>query len=131
MGLAVVANLSFLSPAQASTPVSCSPGQVFDPTQGTCVIVVVAPVVRGNGGGTGGARPVGAAGPQKCVKPDGLPIACRDGNSWWSNALSCYIALANHQPLQTDPIWAGRNDGALSTCYRLFIVTGTAIYSLS
>ena len=126
--LAVVASLSVVTPAQASDPVSCSPGQVFDPTQGTCVIVVVTPPVGSNGGG--GAGRVGGGGPQKCVKPDGVAIPCRDGSSWWSNALYCYIALANPQPPQSDPIWAGHTDGAIYTCYSPLIVAGTPMYSL-
>ena len=133
--LAVVASLSLVAPAQASTPVSCSPGQVFDPTQGTCVIVVVAPPVGSSGGGgvsatgvsTGGSAGVG---PQKCVKPGGVAIPCQDGNSWWSNDLSCYIALANPQPPQSDPVWAGHTNGAIYTCYSPLIVAGTPMYSL-
>jgi hypothetical protein len=132
--LAVVATLSVVTPAQASSPISCSPGQVFDPTQGTCVIVVVAPPVGSKGGGgvtAGGGSTGGAgAGPQKCVKPDGAAIPCRDGNSWWSNDLSCYIALADPQPPKSDPSWAGHTDGAIYTCYSPLIVAGTPLYSL-
>ena len=128
--LAVMASLSVVAPAQASDPVSCSPGQVFDPAQGTCAIVVVTPPVGSNGGVGGGAGHVGVGAPQKCVKPDGVAIPCRDGNSWWSNALSCYIALADPQPPQSDQIWAGHTDGAIYTCYSPLIVAGTPMYSL-
>ena len=129
--LGMTALLSAGTPTLAAGAVTCPPSQMPDPKTGVCVIVVVTPPVSGNGGGGGGgASRVGAAGPQKCVKPDGVAIACRDGNSWWSNALSCYIALANPQPSQSDPIWAGHTDGAIYTCYSPLIRTGTAMYSL-
>ena len=132
--LAVVATLSVVPPAQASSPVSCSPGQVFDPTQGTCVIVVVAPPIGSKGGGgvsaAGGSTGGSGVGPQKCVKPGGAAIPCQDGNSWWSNDLSCYIALADPQPPKSDPSWAGHADGAIYTCYSPLIVAGAPLYSL-
>jgi hypothetical protein len=132
--LAVVATLSVAPLAQASSPVSCSSGQVFDPTQGTCVIVVVAPPVGSKGGGgvsAGGGSTGGAGvGPQKCVKPDGVAIPCRDGNSWWSNDLSCYIALADPQPPKSDPSWAGHTDGAIYTCYSPLIVAGAPVLTV-
>ena len=132
--LVVAATLSVVAPAQASSPVSCSPGQVFDPTQGTCVIVVGAPSVGSQGGGgvsaAGGSTGGAGVGPQKCINPGGVAIPCQDGNSWWSNDLSCYIALANPQPPKSDPSWAGHTDGAIYTCYSPLIVAGTPLYSL-
>jgi len=130
--LAVVASLSVVTPAQASDPVSCSPGRVFDPTQGTCVIVVVTPPGPADSrpGGSSRTNDPGPAVAQKCVKPDGFGIPCRDGKSWWSNALYCYIALADPQPPQSDPIWAGHMDGAIYTCYSPLIVAGNPMYSL-
>jgi hypothetical protein len=129
--LAAATGLAVVAPAVAANPVTCPPNQIFDPTQGTCVIVVTppGPADPGPGAQVGPADP-GTAIPQKCVKPDGLAIPCRDGQGWWSNALYCYIALANPQPPQSDPIWAGHADGAIYTCYNPLIVAGTPMYSL-
>ena len=108
------------SPALATGPVTCPPSQSPDPKTGVCVIVVgTAPV-----GGGGGVSPVahvgpvsGGVGPQTCVMANGDKVACSDGNSWWSNSLGCYISLASPQPPKSDPIWAGRTDGAIYQCY--------------
>jgi len=129
--LAAAIGLAVVAPAVAANPVTCPPSQVFDPSQGTCVIVVKAPAPAGPGTGLpGGPTDPRPAGPQECVKPDGFVIPCRSGNAWWSNALYCYIALANPQPPQSDPIWAGHTDGSIYTCYSPLIVVGTAMYSL-
>ena len=127
--LAVATGLAVVAPAQAADPVTCPPSQVFDPSQGTCVILVIAPPGPADPGPGGPSSP-GPAGPQRCVKPDGVAIPCREGNSWWSNALFCYIALADPQPPQSDPIWSGHTDGAIYTCYSPLIVAGTPMYSL-
>jgi len=129
--LAAATGLAVVAPAVAANPVTCPPSQIFDPSQGTCVIVVTPPGPANPGpGGPGGPTDPGPAGPQKCVKPDGFGIPCRSGNSWWSNALYCYIALAKPQPPQSHPIWAGHTDGAIYTCYSPLIVVGTPMYSL-
>ena len=129
--LAAATGLAVVAPAVAANPVTCPPSQIFDPSQGTCVLVVIppGPADPGPGGQVGPPDP-GPAGPQKCVKPDGLEIPCRDGHRWWSNALYCYIALADPQPPQSDPIWAGHTDGAIYTCYSPLILAGTPMYSL-
>jgi hypothetical protein len=121
--------LSTGAPALATGPVTCPPSQTPDPKTGVCVIVVGTPPGPADPGPGGPSNP-GPAGPQKCVKPDGVAIPCREGNSWWSNALFCYIALADPQPPQSDPIWAGHTDGAIYTCYSPLIVAGTPMYSL-
>ena len=130
--LGMTALLSSGAQALATGPVTCLPSQTPDPKTGVCVIVVGTPPGSADPGpgGPGGASSPGPAGPPKCVKPDGVAIPCRDGNSWWSNALSCYIALADPQPPQSDPIWAGHTDGAIYTCYSPLIVAGTPMYSL-
>ena len=132
--LGMTAFLSAGSPALATGPVTCPPSQTPDPKTGVCVIVVGTPPV--GGGSSGGVGRIGPAGggvgvrPQKCAKPDGVAIPCRDGNSWWSNGLSCYIALADPQPPKSDPSWAGHTDGAIYTCYSPLIVAGAPLYSL-
>jgi len=128
--LAAATGLAVVASAAAANPVTCPPSQVFDPSQGTCVIVVTLPGPADPGPGQAGPADPGPAGPQKCVKPDGVEIPCRDGHGWWSNALYCYIALANPQPPQSDPIWAGHTDGAIYTCYTPLILAGTPMYSL-
>ena len=129
--LTAATGLAVVAPAVAANPVACPPSQIFDPSQGTCVIVVISPGPADPGpGGQGAPTDPSPAGLQKCVKPDGFEIPCRSGNSWWSNALYCYIASANPQPPQSDPIWAGHTDGAIYTCYSPLIVAGTRIYSL-
>ena len=130
--LGMAALLSAGAPALATGPVTCPPGQTPDPKTGVCVIVVVIPPAPTNPGpgGPGGPTDPGPASLQKCVKPDGVAIPCQDGSSWWSNALYCYVALANPLPPQSDPIWAGHTDGAIYTCFSPLIVAGTRIYSL-
>ena len=129
--LTVLVILSGVPPAQAAGPVSCTPGQVFDPTQGPCVIVVVSSPVPSTGGVRGSTAVASSGvGPPKCVKPDGASIPCQDGNSWWSNSLFCYIALEVPQPPKSDPIWAGHTVGAIYTCFSPLIVAGIRIYSL-
>jgi hypothetical protein len=120
------------TPALATGPVTCPPGQTPDPKTGVCVIVVVTPPGPADSrpGGSSRTNDPGPAVAQKCVKPDGVEIPCRDGTSWWSNALYCYIALADPQPPQSDPIWAGHMDGAIYTCYSPMIVAGNPMYSL-
>jgi hypothetical protein len=108
------------APALATGPVTCPPSQTPDPKTGVCVIVVgTAPV--GGGGDVGPVAHVGpvggGVGPQTCVMANGDKVACRDGNSWWNNSLGCYISLASPQPPKSDPIWAGRTDGAIYQCY--------------
>ena len=130
MCLAVASGLVLVAPAHAD-PVTCPPGQAFDRSQGTCLIIVVTSPEGGAAGGAGSAAPVRrGGGPPKCVKPDGKEIPCRDGSAWWSNALSCYIDVAAPQPPKSDPIWAGHADGAIYTCYSPLIVAGTRLYSL-
>ena len=118
--LVMTALLSSGVPALAASPVTCPPSQMPDPKTGVCVIVVVTPPASGAGGvvTVGGGRAGGAVGgPPKCVMANGDTVACRDGNSWWSNSLGCYISLAVPQPPKSDPIWGGHTDGAIYECY--------------
>lgn len=135
--LGITALLSAGSPALAIGPVTCPPSQTPDPKTGVCVIVVAAPHV----GGGGGASPVGTVvpagrhvggGPSTCVMANGDKVACRDGNSWWSNSLGCYISLASPQPSKSDPIWGGRTDGAIYDCFDPLVARfgGTPIFPL-
>jgi len=118
--LGMTALFSAGAPALATGPVTCPPSQTPDPKTGVCVIVVgTAPV--GGGGGVSPVAHVGPVsrdvGPQTCVMVNGDKVACRDENSWWSSSLGCYISLASPQPPKSDPIWAGRTDGAIYECY--------------
>jgi len=125
--------------ADAVDPVSCPPGQSSNPQTGVCVIVIGAPGGPGSAGPVGGAGPVGVRGggagapaPQKCVDVNGVELPCTDGNSWWSNGLGCYIALANPQPPPSDPGWAGHTDGAIYNCYNPLVAKwgGTPLSTL-
>ncbi len=95
--LAAATGLAVVAPAVAATPRHVLPTRPLDPMPGTCVIVVVAPPGPADpapGGQVGPAGP-GPAGLRSACKPDGVGIPCQSGNSWWSNALYCYIELAN------------------------------------
>jgi len=134
--LGMTALLSAGSPAHATGPVTCPPSQTPDPKTGVCVIVVgTSPGGSGGGVGVGRAGPAGggvSGGPQTCVMANGDKVACRDGNSWWSSSLGCYISLASPQPPKSDPIWAGRTDGAIYECYDPLVVKfgGTPLATL-
>ncbi len=105
--------------AYASDPVTCPPGQIFDRTTGTCVIVVATPPAPPphNGGGDGSGSGGRSTAPQKCVLVDGTKIPCRDGGSWWSNGWGCYVKATDPQPPKSDAIWQANTAGAIYDCY--------------
>ncbi len=109
------------TPAEASSPVSCGPGQVYVPTLRKCIVVVKAPG-GGGGGGGGGGSPVGGGGggkPEQCVYVKKVP--CKSKNGYWSNAKLCYVGPPAEKHPKSDPIWEGHTTGAIYGCYNPFV----------
>lgn len=46
----------------------------------------------------------------------GEPTDCSSEWGTWSNTEQCWVKLADPQPAREDPIWAGRDDGAVYWC---------------
>lgn len=121
LSLALLSVGAAASTAHATNPVNCPPGQIFDRTSGTCIIIVTtrpAPPPHGQGGGSGDdVRRGSSTDPQKCALVDGTEIRCRDGNAWWSNRWGCYVKATSPQPPKSDPRWQGNTAGRIYDCY--------------
>ncbi len=68
------------------------------------------------GGGPGSTpSPAPGTGDNRCYRDD-IEIPCVvDGGAWHPDRL-CYVLKVEPQPPLTDPIWAGRQDGAIYSC---------------
>jgi len=131
--LTVLAVLLFGGPAHAANgSVQCPPGQKAEPNSGVCVLIVTTPGVPATPGTPVTPVTSGApASPQKCVSPySGKEVPCRDGDSWYSNALGCYISLTHPQPPKSDSLWNLHTDGAIYDCYTPDLISGTRTYPL-
>lgn len=56
----------------------------------------------------------------------GQPIPCTSSAGTWSASRSCYVALAEPQPLPNTEVWGGRSDGAIYRCSPPVAIPGTA-----
>jgi len=107
--------------------VTCTPPNKWNPRWGTCQIVVERPAEPGGAKpGRGGGESGGGA-PKACLDAYGDEIACRDGESWWSNAWFCYVKPLEPQPPKSDPRWGGHTDGAVYECYDPLVARGGGI----
>lgn len=86
---------------------------------GQCVIVVdpgdqVTPIIHDGGPASGG----GPSAPRTCTSSylEGRPVECETSLGTWSQSRQCYVMTAAPQPPATDPVWAGRTEGAVYTC---------------
>lgn len=105
--LASVLLVSAAAPALADPPVAC------DPWDTDCEVEVGTP---GSPGGPAEGSPPDQ--PRACLLA-GEPVPCTSPSGTWSNARQCYLKRADPQPPATDPVWAGRTDGAIYWCNRI------------
>ncbi len=138
LGLALAVGLSVSStvqPAAASAPASSTPGAataaqaarapMADPpvvcgtdeinVGGYCYAVIVVP--GGGGGPITGPGPGGPGGERVCLGNYGQKIPCTMGDRTWDARRACYVDRAPEQPPKSDPIWAGRTEGAIYRCH--------------
>lgn len=102
----VVASVAQTVDAQAA-------GVACNPLVRKCGVIVTDPPTTGPGGGGG------APGKDACLR-DGAPVPCTSTGGTWSNALQCYLKLADPQPPASDPVWGGHSDGAVYWCSTSF-----------
>lgn len=88
-------------------------GAVCDLQTGECTVIVTDSPTTGPGGG--GSTP----GKDACLRDD-APVPCTSTGGTWSNALQCYLKLADPQPPASDPVWGGHSDGAMYWCSTSF-----------
>lgn len=86
-----------------------------DPQTGECRIAIDLPGSP-PAKNVGGSGPAGGASPRKCVDSAG-PVPCSDSlyGSWYG-ASECYLRRLEPQPPKSDPIWEGRQEGAIYRC---------------
>jgi hypothetical protein len=114
--------------AGAEVPVRCPHGNSYNPRTGKCVITV-SPTPHEATHLNTTKEPVNSKSPKRCVSSySRKEVACRDGDSWWSNDRDCYVSLADPQPPKSDPEWEGRTTGAIYECYSPGIV-GIRMYT--
>lgn len=110
-----------------AAPVTCGPGESWDPGTKVCVISVSVPGTSGGGsGGGGGAVPVGTVVPICTFGPEEVP--CTSDDAWWNNDRMCYVSPVADVP-PDDPRWADNYpDGAVYLCYNPYLGPGIAGY---
>ncbi|MCK0113538.1 hypothetical protein MWU75_15425 [Ornithinimicrobium sp. F0845] len=88
------------------------------PVTGQCLIYVPPPPPSYDppGGGGGGGGEPGDAICEDFLTGDEYP--CIVGDWYWSYDWACYTKYAEPQPPWTDPVWSGREDGAIFWCSR-------------
>ena len=122
--LICVFGLMVAIPASAA-PVTCGPGESWDPGTKVCVISVTIPGAPGGGGGSGGG---GVLPGSPAVVPTcsfGVEIPCTWGDAWWNNDLMCYVSPADVAP--DDPRWGDHYpEGAIYLCYNPYLGPGIA-----
>ena len=109
--LASLLLLLTMAPHAMAGPVSCGAGKSL--VNGRCAVTVA---VAGGGSGTRGSSKSHSS-PAASCEFYGKPIACRQGQSWWSNARQCYVEFVSPQPAKSDPTWMGHTTGAVYGCY--------------
>lgn len=104
--------------------------KVVDPLTGQCKITVEVPGGDGGSGSTGpvGDEPKDSGSGASCyfdpskqgVPGDAGPVPCSGPYGYWSNALNCYVQLADPPPPPGDPAWKGHDvgDGAVYNCFQ-------------
>ena len=113
------------TPAHATPPVQCPPGQEPNPKTGQCVIIVIPPPPEPGDPGKPDEPPTpgGDKPPEKpvCTSTATTPpkeIPCSADVGWWVQSRQCYAKATSPQPPKSDPIWEGRTDGTIYDCSR-------------
>jgi hypothetical protein len=116
VGAIVAITWLFLVQAAAAEPIVEDPA--CDVITQTCRGGVKDPGAPGNGGGGG---PGSGGGKARVCKFGGETIPCKKYGGTWSVAHLCYLAKKDPQPPKSDPVWGGREDGAIYTCYNPYL----------
>ena len=117
--VSVVLTLAFPQPAGAERP-----GCMVVQETGKCRVGVTlsgssasSPDDSTGGEGTSLSTEVGASAPRQCSQA-GRSVPCTTALGDWSDSTSSWCRLAVPQPPRSDPIWAGRDSGAIYACTR-------------
>lgn len=112
------------------TPAHAEPAcQVTDPLTGECRIRVEKPPDPNDPGEPPDSEADDSGSGASCYwdgtksgipKPPPGPVPCSTGFGYWSNALNCYVRLADPQPIAGDPSWQGHapGDGNVYECWQ-------------
>lgn len=122
----VLATLTFVGLTPAGADTIC---QVSDPLTGKCRVWIEVPADPGGGDAPSDDGPRDSGSGASCVwdgtkhgipKPPPGPVPCSTDFGYWSNALSCYVRLADPQPAAGDPAWQGHEpgDGNVYECWQ-------------
>jgi hypothetical protein len=102
------------SPAQADP--EC---KQLDPFSGQCIIYVPPPPPDYPAPPGDGPGDPGEAGDPVCADPLlDREVPCIIHGWYWSYEWACWTKYAEPQPAWTDPVWSGRDDGAIFWCSR-------------
>ncbi len=113
-----------------STPAHAEPAcQVTDPLTGECRIRVEQPPDPNDTGEPPDTEADDSGSGASCYwdgtksgipKPPPGPVPCSTDFGYWSNALNCYVRLADPQPIAGDPAWQGHEpgDGNVYECWQ-------------
>lgn len=121
--LALAAVVGIPGVARAGGPVDCGPDSAWNPSLGTCVIVVTGPTGPGGGGSGGGGGGMSAPIPCRWLTGE---VDCEGEYGYWSNTRGCYITPSPATYPPSSPIWQGKYpDGAVYTCYNPWLGSGS------
>ncbi|GAA3528282.1 hypothetical protein AFL01nite_02510 [Aeromicrobium flavum] len=100
-----------------------------DASTGECMIRVEVPGGPSGPGDSPGEGPRDSGSGASCYwdgtssgipDPPPGPVPCSNDFGYWSNALNCYVRLADPQPSEGDPAWQGHEpgDGNVYECWQ-------------
>lgn len=103
--------------------------QVTDPLTGECRIRIEQPPGTKDPGQPPDSETKDSGSGASCYwdgtklgipKPPPGPVPCSTDFGYWSNALNCYVRLADPQPIAGDPAWQGHEpgDGNVYECWQ-------------
>ena len=84
-----------------------------DPVRSTSYGVTISVSSSGSAGGVSSA---GSSVVPKCVREDGVEVACSGSAGWWNAEHQCYVKPEDPQPAKSDSVWQGRVDGVVMLC---------------
>lgn len=101
----------------------------IDTSDGTCLVTVEVPSDPNEPADPGDDGPKDSGSGASCYwdgrkngisKPPPGPVPCSTDFGYWSNALNCYVRLADPQPVAGDPAWQGHEpgDGNVYECWQ-------------